>query len=307
MLKADHLVKSFGSNQAVDDISFEIKSGEIVGLLGPNGAGKTTTMRLIAGFFAADKGDTYINDLSVTKHPQEAQKLIGYLPESNPLYSDLLVCDFLRLSAQLKDIVTEDIASALDFAINATDIESVYYQPISELSKGYRQRVGLAATILNKPEIIILDEPTEGLDPNQRTEIRNLIKGLGKKHTIIISTHVMQEASSICNRLLVINNGKLIADGTTEQLAKTSGHKEIITLEIEGTKVEKELGTIQDAEIVSMEKNKQGRYIAKLSPTKKTVVLPVEISKLAHKNRWIIWRLMEEENHLEDIFYSLTK
>ena len=195
MLTVQRLTKSFGSTKAVDDLSFSIAAGEIVGFLGPNGAGKTTTMRLIAGYLSPDSGKILIDNKPVGEEGSDARRHIGYLPENNPLYRDMLVSEFLTLSADLKGIPSEKRAEAFDFAVRAVDIGDVYYRPVGELSKGYKQRVGMAVALLHRPSILILDEPTEGLDPNQRTEIRTLIKSLAKDRTILLSTHVMQEAT----------------------------------------------------------------------------------------------------------------
>jgi ABC-2 type transport system ATP-binding protein len=191
MITVKNLTKKFDSFKAVDDISFSVEKGEIVGLLGPNGAGKTTTMRMLTGFLSADAGSIKIDEIDIEKDPVTAQKKIGYLPENNPLYKNMQVAEFLELADQLHQIKEADKKEALDFAVKAVGIEKVYYRSIGELSKGYKQRVGIAAALIHRPEIIILDEPTECLDPNQRAEIRQLIKDLSKEHTIIMSTHVM--------------------------------------------------------------------------------------------------------------------
>lgn len=306
MLIASHLSKNFGSTRAVDDVSFQIKKGEIVGFLGPNGAGKTTTLRLLTGFLSPDSGAISLNDVSVVTEPTLAQQHIGYLPENNPLYPELLVSDFLALAGSLQQLDSEAYGQALDFVVPRCGIADVFYRPIGELSKGYKQRVGIAAALLHRPEIIIMDEPTEGLDPIQRGEIRNLIKTLGKTQTIIMSTHVMQEAAAACNRLLIINKGRLIADGTADQLSKSIGKKQVIVVDIEGPWVEKELVTIKDVEVTDAAK-KDGHFTAKLVVNKKTVEIQPEIARLARKHRWIIWKLVEQENKLEDIFQELTR
>jgi ABC-2 type transport system ATP-binding protein len=241
MITVKNLTKKFDSFKAVDDISFSVEKGEIVGLLGPNGAGKTTTMRMLTGFLSADAGSIKIDEIDIEKDPVTAQERIGYLPENNPLYKNMQVAEFLELASQLHQIKEADKKEALDFVVKAVGIEKVYYRLIGELSKGYKQRVGIAAALIHRPEIIILDEPTEGLDPNQRAEIRQLIKDLSKEHTIIMSTHVMQEASVVCNRMLIINKGKIIADGRPEDLAKLSRKEMILNLEIEGEQIEEKL------------------------------------------------------------------
>lgn len=305
MIKINHLTKSFGPVKAVDNLSFEIKQGDIVGFLGPNGAGKTTTMRLITGFISPDEGSVSINDIPVSERTIEAQRLIGYLPENNPLYKDMLVSEFLNLSADLKGIPKDKRKSAFDFAVKAVAIGEVFYRPVGELSKGYKQRVGMAAALLEEPRILVMDEPTEGLDPNQRGEIRTLIKNLAKDRTIIMSTHVMQEAQAVCNRLIVINKGKLVADGTPDELSRAARKERILLLEVEGEGIELGLRNLAGVEHVDIEPVENRRARAKLI-TNQSVELRPEISKLARDKNWIIWKLTEEEHKLEDIFHKLT-
>ncbi len=306
MIKVEKISKSFGFVKAVKDLSFEIKKGEIVGFLGPNGAGKTTTMRMLTGFTSADSGKIIIDGKNIEEDTMSVQRKIGYLPESNPLYKDMQVSEFLNLTADLNGIKKEEKKKSLDFVVEAVDIKDVFYRPINELSKGFRQRVGIAAALIHNPEIIIMDEPTEGLDPNQRKEIRALIKKLAKDHTIIISTHIMQEASAVCDRMLIINKGKLVANGTTEELSLAAKNERLLTLEIEGKNIEKELKNISAIKefknIIIKEK------ITKLSiVTEKETRIQPEISRVSQKNNWVIWKLVEKEQNLEDIFQDLTK
>jgi len=305
MIHVENLTKSFKDVHAVRDLSFDVQQGEIVGLLGPNGAGKTTTMRLLAGFLSSDSGSVSIDGMLVTEHATEIQKNIGYLPENNPLYKDMLVSELLAFSAHTKHIAKKDQQAAFDFAISSVGIGDVFYRKIGELSKGYKQRVGLAVALLHKPKILILDEPTEGLDPNQRTDIRFLIKDLAKDRTIIISTHVMQEASAICKRMLIINKGKLIADGTPEGLSKTLRRGHCLFGEFEGIGIEQYLRSLPHIEDIQIEKTEQGRFRVRIT-TKESVELQPEISRFAREHHWIIWKLGEEEKSLEDIFHVLT-
>lgn len=306
MVTVEQLKKSFKDIKAVDDLSFKVNPGEIVGLLGPNGAGKTTTMRLMAGFLFPDSGTIKVGNISVATHPTEAQRYIGYLPENNPLYKDMLVSETLNLSADLKGIPKIHKKSALDFAVSAVSIEDIFYRPIGELSKGYRQRVGMAIAMLHQPPILIMDEPTEGLDPNQRAEIRALIKELAKNRTIILSTHVMQEAQAVCSRLLIINKGRLIADGTPESLSKASSRETILTLELEGLGVPTVLRSLEGVRTaVNVNEISENRFSVRIA-TDESIELRPEISKLIRQNNWIIWKLAEEERKLEDVFYKLT-
>jgi len=307
MVRVSNLHKSFDLIKAVNGLSFEIKKGEIVGFLGPNGAGKSTTMRMMAGFLSPDAGEveiagTLINEQTII----QAQKHIGYLPENNPLYSEMLVSEILRLSADLKQIPREKQRAAFDFAVKSTGIGEVFYRPIRELSKGYKQRVGLAIALLHQPDILILDEPTEGLDPNQRTEIRSLIKELAKEHTIIMSTHVMQEVTAVCSRILIINNGRLVADGTEAELSRAAKKERVLHLEIEGNGADLALRNLAGLEHIDIDKNESGRVSATLI-SNESVELRPEISKLAHANNWTIWKLAEREQKLEEVFHKLTQ
>ncbi len=304
MLSVKHLTKSFGDTKAVDNLTFSINSGEIVGFLGPNGAGKTTTMRLIAGYLSPDSGDITVNHHLVKEGGVDVREHIGYLPENNPLYKDMLVSEFLTLSADLKKIPAEQRKEAFDFVVNAVDIGDVFYRPIGELSKGYKQRIGMAAALLHKPSILILDEPTEGLDPNQRTEIRSLIKSLAKDRTILLSTHVMQEASVLCNRILIIHHGKLVADGTPAELGKKAETQGTIVVELEGKGIETGLKTLPGVTSVTIDQKEGSRVRATLKTSGPGVMK--ELSALALKHSWMIWHLAEEEQKLEDIFHTLT-
>lgn len=306
MIKVDHLTKHFGSVKAVDDLSFEIKPGEIVGFLGPNGAGKTTTMRMITGFLSPDNGTITIDGKSLEADLTAAQSRIGYLPENNPLYKNMLVSELLELSADLKHIPKNKRKEAFDFAVKAVAIDDVFYWPVAELSKGYKQRVGIAIALLNHPDILIMDEPTEGLDPNQRTEIRSLIRKLAERHTIIMSTHVMQEAQAVCGRMLIINKGKLVASGTASELSQKAKARHALVLDIEGREVDSALKRAFGSQLTEIKmlgsSRIQGTLVAEGSHK-----LQPEISRLSREYRWIIWKLAQEEQSLEDIFHIITK
>jgi len=293
MIKIENLTKSFGDIKAVDGLSFEINSAGVIGLLGPNGAGKTTTMRLITKFLAPDSGRVTI------------QGNIGYLPENNPLYKEMLVSDIISMSAELKHIKKEDKKRELDYVVVSAGINDIYYRPISELSKGYKQRVGIAIALLNNPQILIMDEPTEGLDPNQRGEIKELIKKLAQDRIIVISTHILQEASTICDRLLIINEGKLVADGSPQTLTGSLRNQKTISVDIEGNNVEFLLKKIIGIEKIEIEKTDNRRI--KLNIISQTSFQPQpEISRIARENQWIIWSITEQKENLENIFQQLT-
>jgi len=305
MIKVSKLYKSFNQTPALLGLSFQVKTGEIVGFLGPNGAGKTTTMRLLTGFMSPDSGKITINGHDLSSHRQAAQSLIGYLPENNPLYPDMLVSEMIDLVAQLKQVPASQRQTATDFVVDAVDIGSVFYRPIRELSKGYRQRVGMALALLNQPQILIMDEPTEGLDPNQRTEIRSLIKNLSKDRTIIVSTHVMSEASAIANRLLIISSGKIVADGSPKKITQTSDSSSI-SAQIEGPKISSELKKISDITNLKIQKLSGRRYQVNLTTSPQVKIQP-QISRLAAQHGWTIWSLTEQTQDLEDVFHQLTQ
>lgn len=306
MITLKNVTKYFGSVKAVNDLSFSVDSSEVIGFLGPNGAGKTTTLRMITGFLSPDRGSITIDGIDIESNSIAAQKKIGYLPENNPLYANMLVSEFLDLAARLHQVAPSDRKKATDRVVRAVGIEEVFYRPIRELSKGFRQRVGIAAALIHQPNIIILDEPTEGLDPNQRSDIRSLIKDLAKKHTVIMSTHVMQEASAVCSRLLILNKGKLAANGTVQELSSRAKGKRVLSVDIEGDGVASEITRLAGKEAVTIRDQKKNRFSATLSFEKNRDIRP-DISKLSWKNHWILWDMHEEEQKLEDIFQTLTK
>src|SRR2546427_6945212 len=217
-LSLERVSKRFDGVTAVDQVSFAVDRGQVVGFLGPNGAGKSTTMRMITQYYEPDTGDIKLDGVPLADVGRQAKRRIGYLAENNPLYGDMLVSDYLEFIADLRELAGPGRRQALDEAVTGTGVETVYYRPIGELSKGFRQRVGLAQAILHRPDLLILDEPTEGLDPNQRVEIRRLIGALGKDRTVILSTHVLPEVQHTCSRLLIISRGKIVADGPVERL-----------------------------------------------------------------------------------------
>jgi ABC-2 type transport system ATP-binding protein len=220
MIKAVNLVKRYGANYALNDVSFEIKEGEIVGLLGPNGAGKSTTMNILTGYLSATSGSAYVNGIDILEKPIEAKKFIGFLPETPPVYPDMTVTEYLNFVYELKSC-TLDREAHLDEIISVVKLGDVKHRLIKNLSKGYRQRVGIAQALIGDPKVVIFDEPTVGLDPKQILEVRNLIRTLGKRHTVILSTHILAEVQAVCERVIIVNKGKIIADARTEDITKT--------------------------------------------------------------------------------------
>lgn len=223
MIEVKHLTKNFGSKTVVNNLSFTVEKGEVLGFLGPNGAGKSTTMRMVTGFISPTSGDANICGISVVDHPRRAKSHIGYLPESAPLYDDMTVRDFLRFCAAMRGIGGSASKQAVTKAIETCFLENVAHQSISTLSKGYRHRTCLAQSLLHDPDVLILDEPTDGLDPNQKHEVRQLIRRLGEEKAILFSTHILEEVDASCTRALIIDQGEIVADGTPEELRKQSG------------------------------------------------------------------------------------
>ena len=307
MIRTEGLTKVYGPQKAVDDVSFEVNSGEILGFLGPNGAGKTTTMKMITCFMPPTDGNIYIDDMNVYDDSLEIRKRIGYLPESTPLYEDMGVIEYLDFIANVRKIENSAKKSAMNRVIDVCGLSDVVYKDISELSKGYRQRLGLAQAIMHDPEILILDEPTTGLDPNQIVEIRNLIRKLGEQKTVIFSTHILQEVQATCDRVLIINNGKIVAQGTPEELQATGNGQQLIHMSVKGAtiaKIEKALSSIDAVEVKSSGK-KGGLIELDLIVTSlddyREMIFDTIIA-----NKWKLFEMTPSRLSLEDVFRKLT-
>ncbi|MEI7980086.1 MAG: ATP-binding cassette domain-containing protein, partial [Bacteroidota bacterium] len=232
-VSVENITKTYGLQKAVDNISFKVNTGEIVGFLGPNGAGKTTTMKIITCFMPPNNGDVRVGGISVLENPEEVKKYIGYLPESNPLYKEMAIIDYLHYVAEIQGVLPGKIKERIFEMIRVCGLKNEKYKKIGELSKGYQQRVGLAQALIHNPAVLILDEPTSGLDPNQIVEIRELIKKIGKEKTVILCSHILAEVEATCDRIVIISNGKLVADGTASNLRKQAQNKEIVKVTIE--------------------------------------------------------------------------
>ena len=304
MISVEGVTKRYGPIVAVDGATFEVDRGEVVGFLGPNGAGKTTTMRMLTGTLQPDEGEIRFDGTPIGDDLTAAKSRVGYLPEANPLYDDMLVCEFLEYVARLRGLDDDSARSGIGRAVEETGLEDVFFRPISEISKGYRQRTGMAGAILHEPEILVLDEPTEGLDPNQRVEIRKLVNSLGTERTVILSTHVMQEVEATCDRLLIISNGAIAADGTVAQLMDAARGVTRYTVEAEGDGVVETLHglpgvTDQSSEPVN------GRLRVHLEASGDHELRP-EIFRLATEHGWVLWELTRERATLEELFHELT-
>ena len=306
LLNLQGVSKRFGPVTAVDDVSFSVDRGEVIGFLGPNGAGKSTTMRMINQYLEPDAGEILFDGQPLSTVSMEAKRRIGYLPENNPLYLDMLVSEYLGFMADLREIFGADRLRAIDRTVATTALESVYYRPIGELSKGYRQRVGLAQAIMPQPDLLILDEPTEGLDPNQRLEIRHLIESLGQDRTVMLSTHVLSEVQHTCTRLLIINEGAIVADGAVDDLmARASGSVEV-RVEAKGAGVVAGLGALDGVQRVSeAHDHGDGRVAATVVADQAHDVRPA-IFDLAKANGWTLYELHQRTRSLEHLFRELT-
>ncbi len=305
-IKIENLTKKYGTQKAVDAISFEVKTGEILGFLGPNGAGKTTTMKMITNYISIGGGDIKIGDKSVRNHADSLKKYIGYLPEHNPLYLDMPVMDYLKFCAQLQGIQGVDAEVRMREMIRACGLNKEKHKKINELSKGYRQRVGLAQAMIHDPEILILDEPTTGLDPNQIIEIRKLIRRIGQTKTVILSTHILPEVEAICDRILIIKQGKIVADGTAETLRKQAQGQEILRVRIEESNLEKiqfELEKLPSIGVVKVLDETQNIFEihSQNGDSSKRAIF-----EMCVKNQFVLTESVPLETKLEDIFRDLT-
>ncbi len=303
----ENLTKKYGVQKAVDDISFTVKTGEVLGFLGPNGAGKTTTMKAITCFMAPTKGDIKVGGISIAENPDKIKRHIGYLPENNPLYSDMPVIDYLKFVAEIHGIEKNRIQDKILEMVNSCGLEGEKHKKIGELSKGYQQRVGLAQALIHNPDVLILDEPTVGLDPNQIVEIRGLIKKLGREKTVILSSHILAEVEATCDRILIINKGKIVADGTSDDLRKKASGQEILRVGIEGGDKNEVFNNLQKLDTVAMVDfipNKENHFEIQSRPEMSS---NKSIFDMCVKKGWFISQLTPIETKLEDIFRDLTK
>jgi ABC-2 type transport system ATP-binding protein len=301
----ENLTKRYGNQKAVDNISLKVATGEILGFLGPNGAGKTTTMKIITNFIAADEGRIFIGGKLLTDNAFEIKKHIGYLSENNPLYHDMPVIDFLNFCADIQGIERSRISGRVAEMIRTTGLNREKHKKIGELSKGYQQRVGLAQAIIHNPEILILDEPTSGLDPNQIAEIRKLIRELGREKTVILSTHILPEVEATCDRIFIINKGKIVADGTADTLRKQSQGSDILRVKIEDgepNQIYKALQSMKMVSLVEFADRKLNRFDIHCSGEE----VKREIFRLCVSRNWVLTELTPFETKLEDIFRDLT-
>jgi ABC-2 type transport system ATP-binding protein len=303
-VRIENLSKSYGNQKAVDSISFDIKSGEIVGFLGPNGAGKTTTMKILTQYMEPDSGTIWYGNKS--SYDVDIRRQIGYLPEHNPLYEEMPVMDYLSFSAALQGVAESELPARVREMIKLCGLDVEKHKKIGELSKGYRQRVGLAQAIIHNPQILILDEPTTGLDPNQIVEIRELIKKLGKEKTVILSTHILPEVEATCDRILIINKGRIAANGSFQDLRKHTEGKMVLHVRIEANDNNviadrlKSLPSVQQVNILNPMQSKFEVISNQGEQTNR------EIYKTCVEQNWVLMEMIPFETRLEDIFRDLT-
>lgn len=308
MIEVENLTKKYGSHVAVDNLSFRVERGMIYGFLGPNGAGKSTTMNMMTGYIAATSGTVKINGYDILKNPEQAKKSIGYLPELPPVYPDMTVYEYLRFVAELKKVKKNERQVQIEDVMKQTQIEDVKGRLIKNLSKGYKQRVGLAQAIIGYPEVIILDEPTVGLDPKQIIEIRELIRELAKKHTIILSSHILSEVSAVCDHIVIISKGKLVASDTPEGLMTLlkGGRQMKLSVLGEQSKVEELLRSMESVKDFSMQPPRAEGMVSVNIRTEDTEDIRVELFHRLAAADMPIMELSLSEKSLEDVFLELT-
>jgi ABC-2 type transport system ATP-binding protein len=308
MIEIQNLTKHFGHIKAVENISFTVNKGEILGFLGPNGAGKTTTMRVLTGYFPPTKGKVRVAGYDITETPMDVKKRIGYLPENVSLYTDMRVRDYLKFVGQVKKIKKRSLKGNIADAIEHCGLESVQNRIIGKLSKGYRQRVGLAQALLHDPEVLILDEPTVGLDPKQIVDIRKLIKDLGGERTVILSTHILPEVQMICERVIIINEGKIAAIDTPDNLNRQLSKQMTLSMEVEGDpqKVIAALENIDGVIDVKQRAKKKGKIKGYEITTKLEKDVRGELARAIFENQLGLYELKTVEMTLEDIFLKLV-
>lgn len=307
MIEVKNVTKKYGNKIAVDNISFEVKDGEVVGFLGPNGAGKSTTMNMITGFIEPTYGTIMINGNDISKKAKKAKKQIGYMPENVPLYHELTVKEFIKYMAELKFVKRPERKAEVDKVIKEAGLENVKNRLIRNLSRGYKQRVSLAGALVGNPDVIILDEPTVGLDPKQITEIRGLIKELGKKHTVILSTHILSEVSQICEKVVIINKGKIVAIDTPENLEQKTKEKNGISVTVEDPKenmkeLKSKIPEIEKIEIIKDNEDGTKQFVI---TSKTDIDLRKKLFEVLPKEEITIFELKKTETSLEDAFIKL--
>lgn len=308
MVQVTNLSKRYGPHKAVDDVSFSIQKGEIVGFLGPNGAGKSTTMNILTGYLSSTEGDVVIDGQNILENPEDIKARIGYLPENPPLYTEMTVSEYLRFVCEIKRVAKKDISPRVDRGLETVRITDVHRRLIKNLSKGYRQRVGLAACLMGDPDILVLDEPTSGLDPKQIIEIRDLIVGLGKDHTIILSSHILPEVSETCERVLIMNLGRIVADGKLDELARDLADTSELLLRVAGDRsaTEAALGGLSGMKRLDIGDSPEPGTVDVVVQADENVDLRKDVFFALSGAKLPILQMRARNTTLEEIFLSLT-
>ena len=301
MIEVKSLTKTYGAFKAVDDLSFTVEAGQVLGFLGPNGAGKSTTMKMLTGFLTPTSGTALVNGVDVVENSVAARKSIGYLPEGAPSYGEMTVQQFLTFVARARLIAKNDVSASVDLAITKLNLSGVKHQPIDTLSKGFKRRVGLAQAIIHDPQILILDEPTDGLDPNQKREVRRLIRDMAKDKIIIISTHILEEVEAVCNRVMIIAHGKLLADDTPRNLVARSRYHDAVTLVV--NEAENVASILSELPQVARAELNDGELT--LFPTKDAGLFKAVTAAIT-ENQWQVSALRLEAGRLDEVFHTIT-
>ena len=308
MIQIENVTKRFGSHVALDNLNFTVNKGEVIGFLGPNGAGKSTTMNIITGYISASEGSVKVDGVDILENPEKVKSKIGYLPEIPPLYMDMTVIEYLRFVSKLKNVKRDSIDPSLQRIMNLVKVNHVQDRLIKNLSKGYKQRVGLAQALIGDPEVLILDEPTVGLDPKEIIEIRNLIKSIGKEHTIILSSHILSEVSAVCDRVLIMSKGKLVATGTPDELSKKLSLGNKLLLRVRGSKssVVEAIKEIEDVHLVREQGVREPETVDVLVEAKDEIDIREKLFNKLSQKGYPILMMKNMDLTLEDIFLQVT-
>lgn len=307
MIKVQNLAKVFGTKRAVDGVSFSVERGEVLGFLGPNGAGKSTTMRMITGFIPPNGGTITVGGHDVVEEPIAAKRLIGYLPENAPAYTDMTVYGFLNFAAEIRGLHGDDRKRAVNRAVEMCFLESVLHQSVDTLSKGYRHRTCFAQSIIHDPDVLVLDEPTDGLDPNQKHEVRQLIRRMGQTKAIIFSTHILEEVDAVCSRAIIIDRGRIVANGTPQELRRRSDWAGAVSLRVSGSTgaaISQKLGALPVVKRVTIVDEKPDGVTARIYPRENNGHLSRAVMEAAQG--WRVEELHTEEGRLDEVFRSIT-
>ena len=305
MIEINNLTKNFDQFTAIDDLTFTVKEGEVLGFLGPNGAGKSTTMKLITGFLSASHGSVSIDGFDISKNPIEAKSLMGYLPEGAPSYGDMTTLEFLNFVAQIRGYTGEEILLRVQRVLDEVELNSVSQQTIETLSKGFKRRVGLAQAIMHDPKVLILDEPTDGLDPNQKHHVRELIKNLARDKIVIISTHILEEVTAVCSRAIIIAQGRIVADGTPAELESRSKYHQAVSVRLsENYDLAADLTGI--AEVGDVEKDSEDDMVFRILASGSNSIFS-QVSEIAQAKHWPVTEFHVSRGQLEDVFRTVTQ